>query len=95
MARMYPWKTGVALAVSVAGGYAVCALLYALWPYPSAAFGDALTMGAGAGFSKGAPTHWSFAGFAYAGAILLAGAFAAGALFAWIHALLHRSDAHA
>lgn len=90
MKRIYAWKTGAALAIAIALGYAICAVLFAFWPGAGAEFGAAIVRGAG--YEGNEVTHWSGTAFIYAVAILLIWAFATGALFAWVHSLLHRSD---
>lgn len=91
MRKLYLWKTGVALAIAVCIGYSVLSLLFAFWPESGAAFQEALTTGAGFG-NDGVRTHWSFGAFAYALGLLALWGLTTGALFAWVHAQLHRSD---
>ena len=53
-----PWKTGLALALSMAISYTVCALLYAMWPAQGIAFDTAITVAATTGLADadtGAP----------------------------------------
>jgi hypothetical protein len=82
-----PWKTGLALALSMAISYTVCAVLYALWPAQGIAFLNALFHGLD--FSRlQAPQAYSAADFL--GPLLVLSGWGAlvGTLFAWLHCKL-------
>jgi hypothetical protein len=91
MTKIYAWKTGAALALAVAVGYSILTVLFALWPFAGEAFHEAISTGAGFDPNEGR-VAWSFGSFAYALALLIIWGFATGALFAWAHTFLHRSD---
>ncbi len=91
MTKIYAWKTGAALALAVAVGYSVLTILFAVWPFAGEAFREAISTGAGYDPDVGV-VKWSLGSFLYALALLLVWGFATGALFAWAHTLLHRSD---
>lgn len=87
-----PWKTGLALALSMALSYSVCAVLYALCPAQGIAFLNALFHGLD--FSRlQAPQAYGAADFF--GPLLVLSGWGAlvGTLFAWLSARLHgKSD---
>ena len=89
--KVYAWKTGASLALAVIVGYGVLTVLFAFWPLAGEAFTQSLSTGAGFSPDSG-KTKWSFSAFAYASALLALWAFATGALFAWAHTFLHKSD---
>ena len=79
-----PWKTGVALALTMAISYSVCALLYALWPGQGIAFLNALFHGLD--FSRlQAPQAFGVATFVGPLLVLSLWGLLVGSLFAWLH----------
>ena len=83
-----PWKTGAALAATVAVSYAVCTVLFVLWPDRGIEFMNALAHGLD--FAKliaAAPLRISQ--FYYPFAVLVVWAFAVGTLFAWLRDLFN------
>lgn len=83
-----PWKTGVALALTMAISYGVCAVLYALWPDRGVDFLNALFHGLD--FHKlDTPEPFTFAKFMYPLMVLAVWGFMVGTVFAWLHGLLH------
>lgn len=90
MGKIYAWKTGASMAVGVGVGYCIVTLIFIAWPGAGTAFRDSLAISSG--FFDGATRGWSPSNFLYALALILAFFFTAGAVFAWMHAFLHRSD---
>ncbi len=89
MATMNPWKTGVTLAATLAIAYTACALVYALAPERGIEFVNALSHGLD--FRKlGTPAPFTFLMFVYPLFVFVVWGFAVGALYAWLHNLLHR-----
>ncbi|MGQ0675449.1 MAG: DUF5676 family membrane protein [Rhodospirillales bacterium] len=81
-----PWKTGAALAATIAVSYPICAILYVLWPDRGIEFLNALSHGLD--FSKlatGAPARIS--ALYYPFVVLVIWGFLVGTLFAWLHDL--------
>ena len=88
MTTMHPWKTGAALALTLAITYTVCAALYALWPERGIDFLNALSHGLD--FHKlVTPEPFTFLMFLYPFVVFVIWGFAVGALYAWLHNLLH------
>ena len=88
MASMNPWKTGVALALTLAIGYTVCAGAYALAPERGIDFLNALFHGLD--FRKLVTAGpFTFLMFAYPLFVFVVWGFLVGALYAWLHNLLH------
>ena len=85
MNTAHPLKFGAALAVTVGVGYAACSLLFALFPDAAANFMNALFHGLDFRKLQTAQPLFTFGGFAYALAILVAWAFALGAFFDWMN----------
>ena len=81
-----PWKTGAALAVTVAVSYAVCTVLFVLWPDRGIEFMNGLAHGLD--FAKlTAATPFRISQFYYPFTVLVVWAFAVGTLFGWMHNL--------
>lgn len=83
-----PWRTGVALALTVAVSYPVCAVLYVLWPAQGVAFLNALFHGLD--FSRlatGAPARLS--AFYFPFVVLVVWGFLVGTLFGWLQRLFN------
>ena len=88
MTTMHPWKTGAALALTLAITYMVCAALYALWPERGVDFLNALFHGLN--FHKlVTPEPFTFVMFIYPFVVFVIWGFAVGTLFAWLHNILH------
>lgn len=79
-----PLKTGSALAVTVALGYAACALLF--WAFPAAAASFMSSLFHGLDFSRlqDEPAGFGFNGFAGALAVITIWGFFLGALFSFL-----------
>jgi 2TM family of unknown function (DUF5676) len=84
MTRISPWKTGVALAATVGIGYALCTVVFWLWPEAAANFMNALFHGLDFRKLRSGDTSFTFNSFAYGLAVLVAWAFMLGTLFGWI-----------
>ncbi len=81
-----PWKTGAALAVTVAVAYPVCAALYLLFPDRGVEFLNALFHGLDFGkLVAAAPLRVSQFYFPFV--VLAAWAFLVGTLFGWVRNL--------
>jgi len=79
-----PWKTGVALALTLATTYSICALLYALWPDAGIDFLNALFHGLD--FRKLlSPQPFGFWMFLYPLLVMTVWGFVVGTLFAWLN----------
>ena len=93
MTDLSPWRTGAALALTVAAGYAVCAVFFFVWPSTSMEFLNALFHGLD--FHKLEPAApWSVTAFICTVAILVIWGFLIGALFAWLHNHLGRRSSY-
>ena len=84
MTRNPAWKTGAAFAVTVAIGYALCTLVFWIWPESAASFMNVLFHGLDFGRLQSGSSLFTFGSFGYAVAILAGWAFMLGTLFAWI-----------
>ena len=88
MATMNPSKTGTALALTAAIAYTACAIVYALAPERGIDFVNALFHGLD--FRRlGTPLPFTFVMFIYPLVVFLVWGFLVGALYAWLHNLLH------
>lgn len=83
-----PWKLGVTFAATVAIGYALCTLVFAIWPESAANFMNALFHGLDFRKLQSGGSLFSFGSFGYALVVLAAWAFVLGVLFAWISSVL-------
>ena len=90
MTKLDPWRSGAALAVTVAIAYAICALIFALFPDASASFMNALFHGLDFRKLQPAAGGFSLAGFGGAIAAMAAWGFLVGALFAVVRNFLTR-----
>lgn len=77
-------RAGTALAVTAALGYAVCTLVFLLWPEIAADFVNALFHGLEFRKLQNGPALFEFGRFFYVLAVLAAWAFWLGALFGWL-----------
>ncbi|MDH4581588.1 hypothetical protein E8F20_06835 [Pseudomonas sp. BN415] len=86
-----PWKTGVALALTMAASYTVCAVLYALWPAQGIAFLNALFHGLD---FNGLQTSQTYTVATFVGPLLVLTLWGllVGTLFAWLYRKLHGSS---
>lgn len=90
MSKLDPWRTGVALAVTVVTAYAICAVIFVVFPDASANFMNALFHGLDFRKLQPAAGGFSLAGFGVAAAVMAAWAFVVGAIFAGVSNLLAR-----
>ncbi|MEO5672815.1 MAG: DUF5676 family membrane protein [Ramlibacter sp.] len=86
---MAPLRTGIALAITVAVFYALCALVWAVAPGPFLSFMNSLFHGMDFS-SMVQPGPFSLPGFLNATFILALWALGAGTSFAWVLARLSR-----
>lgn len=84
MRRNAPWRFGATLAATVAIGYALCTLAFAIWPESAATFMSALFHGLDFRKLQAGPSLFTFGSFGYALAILAGWAFMLGTTFAWL-----------
>jgi len=82
MNKLNPWRTGAALAVTVAIGYAICALIFVAFPDASVAFLNTLFHGLDFRRLQPAAGGFSLAGFGAVAVVMAAWAFVIGAIFA-------------
>lgn len=90
MTKLDPWRSGAALALTVAIAYAICAVIFALFPDASASFMNALFHGLDFRKLQPAAGGFSLAAFGGAIAVMAAWGFLVGALFAVVRNLLTR-----
>ncbi len=82
-----PWRTGLALSLTIAIGYSVCAGLYALWPSQGVDLLNAIFHGLD--FHKLEPSlPFTFGMFLYPLLVFVLWGFLVGTLFAWLHRLI-------
>jgi small-conductance mechanosensitive channel len=84
MQAIDPIRTGAAFALTVAVGYAACALVFWIWPDSAANFMNALFHGLDFRKLQSGPTLFSFGTFLYALVILAVWAFVLGTIFSWL-----------
>ncbi|HEU4353866.1 MAG TPA: DUF5676 family membrane protein [Burkholderiales bacterium] len=84
-------RTGAAFAITVAVGYALCTLVFWIWPEAAAGFMNALFHGLDFTRLQSGPTLFRFGSFFYALIVLAAWAFGLGALLGWILGRLGRA----
>lgn len=90
MTKMDPWKTGIALALTMAVSYIVCAVLYSLWPERGLDFLNALFHGLD--FRKLETARaFRLSIIVYPLTVLVVWGFVVGSLFAFIHNFIHRA----
>lgn len=77
-------KTGVAFAMTVGIGYALCTVVFWLWPEAAANFMNALFHGLDFRKLQSGQALFSFGSFLYALVVMVAWAFGLGALFSWL-----------
>jgi len=79
-----PVRTGVALAVTVGVGYAICTLVFWISPEAAANFMNALFHGLDFRKLQNGAALFSFSSFSYALAVMVAWAFMLGGFFGWV-----------
>lgn len=84
MTRTNPLKTGAAVAATVGIGYALCTLVFWLWPEGAASFMNALFHGLDFRKLQGGESLFRFDAFAYALVILAGWAFLLGVIYGWL-----------
>ena len=77
-------RTGAAFAITAAVGYALCTLVFWIWPLAAAGFMNALFHGLDFTRLQSGPALFSFGSFFYALIVLAAWALGLGAMFGWI-----------
>ena len=77
-------RTGAALAITVAVAYALCSLIFWIWPETAASFMNGLFHGLDFRRLQSGPTLFNFGAFLSALVVMAAWAFAVGTLFSWI-----------
>lgn len=87
-----PWRMGATLALTLTVTYTVCAVAYALMPERGVDFLNALFHGLD--FRKlGEPMPFTFLMFIYPLFVFVVWGFAIGALYAWLHNVVHGARA--
>ena len=86
-------RTGAAFAITVAVGYALCSVVFWMWPQASANFMNGLFHGLDFRKLQSGPALFDFGSFLYALVVLTAWTFGLGALFGWISGRLARAPA--
>lgn len=81
-----PIRNGMAFALTVAIGYALCTLVFWVWPEAAANFMNGLFHGLDFRKLQSGPALFSFGAFIYALLVMTAWAFGLGALFGWLFA---------
>ena len=79
-----PWRFGVAFAATVAIGYTLCTLVFAIWPESAATFMNGLFHGLDFRRLQAGTSLFDFGSFGYALVVLTAWAFLLGTVFSWI-----------
>lgn len=79
-----PIRTGTALAVTIAIGYALCTLVFRLWPDAAANFMNGLFHGLDFRKLQSGPSLFSFGSFLYSLLVMAAWAFGLGTVFGWV-----------
>jgi hypothetical protein len=77
-------RSGIAFAITVATGYALCTVVFWIWPEAAANFMNALFHGLDFRKLQSGAALFTFGSFIYALVTMAAWAFALGALFSWI-----------
>jgi large-conductance mechanosensitive channel len=85
-----PVKSGVALAVTVAIGYAACSLVFWLWPEAAVSFMNSLFHGLDFRKLQSGTALFSFGSFVYALAGITIWAFGLGVVFGWLSGRIRR-----
>jgi hypothetical protein len=80
----YTLRAATAFAITVASAYALCSLVFWLWPEAAADFMNGLFHGLDFRKLQAGPALFSFGSFIYALLILSVWAFALGTLFGWL-----------
>ena len=86
-----PLRYGIALAITVGIGYALCTLAFWLFPEASASLMNALFHGLDFRKLRSNEVGFTLGSFAYGFSVLVAWAFMLGAIFGWISRRNERS----
>ena len=81
-------RTGTALAVTVVVGYALCTLVFWIWPEAAMHFMNGLFHGLDFRKLQGGAALFDFGSFVSALAVMAAWAFGLGSLFGWLFSRL-------
>lgn len=81
-------RTGTALAATVAAGYALCTLVFRIWPEAAMHFMNALFHGLDFRKLQSGAALFDFGSFVSALVVMSAWAFGLGALFGWLFSRL-------
>ena len=88
MARNTALVTGTALSLTVGVGYALCTLVFWIWPEAAANFMNALFHGLDFRKLQGGSVLFSFGTFLYALVAMMVWAFGLGAIYGWVQGLI-------
>ncbi|MEO8144630.1 MAG: DUF5676 family membrane protein [Betaproteobacteria bacterium] len=77
-------RTGTAFAITVSVGYALCALVFWIWPEAAMNYMNGLFHGLDFRKLQSGPTMFAFGSFLYALIVTAVWAFGLGALFGWL-----------
>ncbi len=77
-------RTGIALAITVGVAYALCSLIFWIWPEASAGFMNALFHGLDFRKLQSGAELFNFGAFTYALIVMVVWAFVVGTLFGWL-----------
>ena len=91
MARNTALSTGTALSLTVGVGYALCTLVFWIWPESAANFMNALFHGLEFRKLQGGPALFTFGSFLYALVVMMVWAFGLGAIFGWVRGRTSKS----
>jgi hypothetical protein len=90
MNKLNPWRTGATLAVTVVLAYAICAVIFVVFPNASMNFLNGLFHGLDFGKLQPSAGGFSFAGFGGVAVVMAVWVFVVGAIFAGVSNLLAR-----
>lgn len=83
-----PLRTGTALCLTVGTGYALCTLVFRIWPESAATFMNALFHGLDFRKLQDGASLFTFGSFVYALVVMMAWAFGLGLVYGWARSLL-------
>lgn len=92
MARNTAVVTGTALSLTVGVGYALCTLVFWIWPEAAAGFMNALFHGLDFRKLQGGSALFSFGSFVYALVAMMAWSFGLGAIYGWVQSLINGGE---
>lgn len=84
MTRNAAVTAGTSLSLTVGVGYALCTLVFWIWPEAAANFMNALFHGLDFRKLQGGTALFSFGTFLYALVVMMAWAFGLGAIYGWV-----------